>query len=126
MKSKTRLIGTPIWNHLPIVLQKKLFVTLQDILVVIIIFVSVLVLGTIFLKFAITRPLNEVSRGFKSIAGGNFSRRINVRFGGEFGDLSSSVNELGRRLKMYEEANRKQIVSEKIANILEEGSTNSK
>ena len=31
-KTKTRLIGTPIWDHLPIVLQKKLFVTLQDIL----------------------------------------------------------------------------------------------
>ena len=31
-KTKNRLIGTPIWNHLPIILQKKLFVILQDIL----------------------------------------------------------------------------------------------
>jgi two-component system sensor histidine kinase NblS len=31
-KTKTRLLGTPIWNHLPIVLQKKLFVTLQELL----------------------------------------------------------------------------------------------
>ena len=92
----------------------RIFLKNEIILIVIIVFVSVLILGTIFLKFAITRPLNEVSHGLKSIAAGNFSRRINVRFGGEFGDLSSSVNELGRRLQMYEEANRKQIVSEKI------------
>ena len=86
----------------------------EIILVVIIIFISLFILGTIFLKFTITRPLNEVSQGLKSIAAGNFSHRITVRFGGEFGDLSSRINGLGRRLQMYEEANRKQIVSEKI------------
>lgn len=32
-KTKTRLIGTSIWNHLPINLQKKMFVILQKILV---------------------------------------------------------------------------------------------
>ena len=31
-KIKTNLIGTPIWDHLPIILQKKMFVILQDIL----------------------------------------------------------------------------------------------
>lgn len=31
-KTRTKLIGTPIWENLPIILQKKLFVTLQDVL----------------------------------------------------------------------------------------------
>lgn len=32
-KTKTRLIGTSIWDHLPLNLQKKMFVTLQKILI---------------------------------------------------------------------------------------------
>jgi two-component system sensor histidine kinase NblS len=86
----------------------------EFILIIILIFVFAILLGTLFVKLTITRPLNEVSQGLVSIATGNFSRRINLRFGGDLGDLVNSFNELGRRLELYEEKNSEQLFSEKI------------
>ena len=76
--------------------------------------IIIILFGTLFVKATITQPLTEISQGLTSVANGNFSKRINLRFGGELGDLISSFNELGRRLQLYEEKNREQLISEKI------------
>ena len=76
------------------------------------IFVTVIILGTLFIRVTITRPLSEVSDGLKTIAAGNFSRQVKLRFGGEVGELIASFNQLGRQLKLYEEKNiEQQIIS---------------
>ena len=79
-----------------------------------IISLSAVLLGGFFVKATITRPLIEVANGLVNIAAGNFSKRIDLRFGGELGDLINSFNELGRRLQLYEEKNRVQLFSEKV------------
>lgn len=81
---------------------------------IIVVFVIVIVLSIIFVKIAITRPLSEVSKGLVGIASGDFSRRVNSRFGGELGALAISFNDLGRRLQLYEEQTSEQLFSEKI------------
>lgn len=80
---------------------------------IVVVFVFATVLAAIFVKVTITRPLNEVSQGLVSIASGDFSRRVDLRFRGGLGDLITSFNELGRRLQLYEEKNREQVLSER-------------
>jgi two-component system sensor histidine kinase NblS len=75
--------------------------------------IIIIIFATLFVKFTIIQPLTEVSKGLTSVANGNFSKRINLRFGGELGHLIRNFNELGRRLQLFEEKNREQLVSEK-------------
>jgi two-component system sensor histidine kinase NblS len=101
-------------NNSTIPLSNNILIKNQLIFAVFIIFFIVIVLGTLFVRVTIIRPLNEISHGLANIAAGNFSKRLNLRFGGELGDLIASFNELGRRLQVYEEKNREQLFSEKI------------
>lgn len=95
-------------------LLNNFLITNEIIFSLVIISFSAILLGGFFVKATITRPLIEVASGLTNIAAGNFSKRINLRFGGELGDLISSFNELGRRLQLYEEKNRIQLFSEKV------------
>lgn len=88
-------------------------VTNEILFSIVVVFVFATVLAAIFVKVTITRPLNEVSQGLVSIASGDFSRRVDLRFRGGLGDLITSFNELGRRLQLYEEKNREQVLSER-------------
>lgn len=92
----------------------KILATNSIVLFVVALFIITVVLGTFFIKVTITKPLNEVSQALNTIAVGNFSKRINLRFGGELGDLVNSFNELGRRLQLYEEKNSEQLLGEKV------------
>ena len=51
--------------------------------------------------------------GVKNIADGNFRQRIELPFGGEFGNLILNFNEMGRRLQKFEENNVEQVMDEK-------------
>ena len=88
-------------------------ITNEIIFLFVIISIVVIILGVLFVKFTITHPLNEVSESLKSIAVGNFSKRINLRFGGELGDVVNNLNDLGRRLHLYDEKKREQLKIEK-------------
>ena len=50
--------------------------------------------------------------GVKNIADGNFRQRIELPFGGEFGNLILNFNEMGRRLQKFEEINVEQVMDE--------------
>ena len=95
-------------------LPNKTLLTNEIIFLFVMIFVSTIGFGRGFIKVTLTRPINEVSKGLLSIAAGNFSKRISLRFGGEVGELVAGFNELGRRLQFYEEKNNEQLLSEKI------------
>ena len=67
-----------------------------------------LILGAVFNAFTIVKPIKGLSVGVKNIADGNFRQRIELPFGGEFGNLILNFNEMGRRLQ-----NSKKIMSNK-------------
>ena len=72
-----------------------------------------LILGAVFNAFTIVKPIKELSVGVKNIADGNFRQRIELPFGGEFGNLILNFNEMGRRLQKFEENNVEQLMDEK-------------
>ena len=72
-----------------------------------------LILGAVFNAFTIVKPIKELSVGVKNIADGNFRQRIELPFGGEFGNLILNFNEMGRRLQKFEENNVEQVMDEK-------------
>jgi len=80
------------------------------------VFISIwimVILGAIFNALTITKPIKELSIGVKNITEGNFLQRIDLPFGGEFGELVLSFNEMGRKLENYEKKNIEKITSEK-------------
>ena len=81
------------------------------------VFISIwimVILGAIFNALTITKPIKELSIGVKNITEGNFLQRIDLPFGGEFGELAISFNEMGSKLENYERKNIEKITSEKI------------
>ena len=103
-----------VGNNSTVPLLNNILIKNEFVFSILIIFIITIVLGTLFVKLTIIKPLNEISQGLTNIAAGNFSKRINLRFGGELGALIGNFNELGRRLQLYEEKNREQLFSEKI------------
>jgi len=69
------------------------------------------VLVAVALASRITRPLEELTAGAKSIADGNFDQRLGIRSGDELQILAETFNYMARRLKQnveqLEESNKK-------------------
>ena len=95
-------------------LLNNILITNEIIFSIVLIFLLLTLLGGVLVKLAIIKPVSEVTKGLNDITGGNFSKRINLRFSGELGELITSFNELGRRLQLYEEKNREQVIVEKL------------
>ncbi len=84
--------------------------------VTIAVFISIwvmVILGAVFNALMITKPIQELLRGVKNIAAGNFQQRIDLPLGGELGELIFSFNEMAERLERYEEQNIEELTAEK-------------
>jgi two-component system, OmpR family, sensor histidine kinase NblS len=84
--------------------------------VTIAVFISIwvmVILGAVFNALVITKPIQELLKGVKNIAAGNFKQRIDLPLGGELGELIFSFNEMAERLESYEEQNIEELTSEK-------------
>lgn len=84
--------------------------------VTIAVFISIwvmVILGAVFNALMITQPIQELLKGVKNIATGNFKQRIDLPLGGELGELIYSFNEMAERLERYEEQNIEELTSEK-------------
>ena len=80
------------------------------------VFISIwilVILGGVFNAVTITRPIRELLVGVKNITSGNFRQRIDLPFGGEFGELIVSFNEMAERLAHYEEQNIEELTAQK-------------
>jgi signal transduction histidine kinase len=77
--------------------------------------------GATVLARRISRPIRELAEGTVRISRGDFSRRIPIESGDEFGDLARSFNDMTARLldtkERMEEAQKKLIQAEKLAQI---------
>jgi two-component system sensor histidine kinase NblS len=72
------------------------------------VFISIwvlVILGSVFNALTITRPVKELLRGVRSIAGGNFTARISLPVGGELGELLNGFNTMAAQLEVYKAAN---------------------
>ncbi|QEY33171.1 PAS domain-containing protein [Synechococcus sp. RSCCF101] len=72
------------------------------------VFISIwvlVILGAVFNALTITRPVKELLRGVRAIAGGTFSARIALPVGGELGELLNGFNDMASQLEAYNEAN---------------------
>ena len=72
------------------------------------VFISIwvlVILGSVFNALTITRPVKELLRGVRQVAGGNFQARIVLPVGGELGELLEGFNTMAARLEAYDEAN---------------------
>jgi two-component system sensor histidine kinase NblS len=72
------------------------------------VFISIwvlVILGSVFNALTITRPVKELLRGVRQIAGGDFRARISLPVGGELGELLQGFNTMAARLEAYDEAN---------------------
>ena len=84
--------------------------------VTIAVFISIwvmVILGAVFNALVITKPIQELLKGVKNIAAGNFKQRIDLPLGGELGELIFSFNEMAERLESYEEQNIEELTAEK-------------
>ena len=84
--------------------------------VTIAVFISIwvmVILGGVFNALVITKPIQELLKGVKSITEGNFKQRIDLPFGGEVGGLIVSFNKMAERLERYEEQNIEELTAEK-------------
>ncbi|HBE60431.1 MAG TPA: PAS domain-containing sensor histidine kinase [Cyanobacteria bacterium UBA11149] len=84
--------------------------------VTIAVFISIwvmVILGAVFNALVITKPIQELLKGVKNIAAGNFKQRIDLPLGGELGELIFSFNEMAERLERYEEQNIEEMTAEK-------------
>nr|YP_010952162.1 two component sensor kinase [Gloiopeltis furcata]WMP13831.1 two component sensor kinase [Gloiopeltis furcata] len=72
------------------------------------------ILGVLFNMLIIKQPLEELSLAVKSIASGNFNKRINFAFYGKIGDLIFYFNDMAEKLEFYEKKNVDKLVLEKM------------
>jgi HD-GYP domain-containing protein (c-di-GMP phosphodiesterase class II) len=73
--------------------------------------VLAILLGTLFAG-EISRPIHELARGARHLAGGEFSTRVEVRSGNEVGVLADAFNQMGDRIQSaFEEIKRQAAVN---------------
>ena len=81
------------------------------------VFVSIwvlVILGSVFNALTIIRPVKELLRGVRSIAGGNFDTRIALPVGGELGELLEGFNTMASQLEVYKAANIEELRAEQV------------
>ncbi len=61
----------------------------------------------------IANPIKELTGGIKQIANKNYSQRINIDRGDEFGELAEAFNSMAKQLDEYENSNLAKIIFEK-------------
>ena len=81
------------------------------------VFISIwvlVILGAVFNALTITRPVKELLRGVRSIAGGDFEARIALPVGGELGELLEGFNTMATQLEAYNEANIEELTAAQV------------
>jgi two-component system sensor histidine kinase NblS len=81
------------------------------------VFVSIwvlVILGSVINALTIIRPVKELLRGVRSIAGGNFETRIGLPVGGELGELLEGFNTMASQLEVYKAANIEELRAEQV------------
>jgi two-component system sensor histidine kinase NblS len=81
------------------------------------VFVSIwvlVILGSVINALTIIRPVKELLRGVRSIAGGNFETRIAMPVGGELGELLQGFNTMASQLEVYKAANIEELRAEQV------------
>lgn len=86
----------------------------RDVTIAVFIILWVMViLGAVFNALIITNPIKELVVGVKTIASGNFKKRVDLPFGGELGELILSFNDMAERLERYQEQNIEELTAQK-------------
>ncbi|MCP9849087.1 two-component system sensor histidine kinase NblS [Cyanobium sp. Morenito 9A2] len=81
------------------------------------VFISIwvlVILGAVFNALTIIRPVKELLRGVRAIAGGDFAARIGLPMGGELGELLDGFNVMATRLESYDEANIEELTAAQV------------
>jgi two-component system sensor histidine kinase NblS len=81
------------------------------------VFISIwvlVILGSVFNALTITRPVKELLRGVRSIAGGNFETRIALAEGGELGELLDGFNTMASQLEVYKASNIEELTAAQV------------
>ncbi|WP_094554707.1 ATP-binding protein [Synechococcus sp. 1G10] len=81
------------------------------------VFISIwvlVILGAVFNALTITRPVKELLRGVRAIAGGDFEARIALPVGGELGELLNGFNDMASQLKVYDAANIEELTAAQV------------
>jgi len=81
------------------------------------VFISIwvlVILGSVFNALTITRPVKELLRGVRSIAGGNFETRIALAEGGELGELLAGFNTMASQLEVYKASNIEELTAAQV------------
>ena len=81
------------------------------------VFISIwvlVILGAVFNALTITRPVKELLRGVRSIAGGDFKARIALPVGGELGELLNGFNDMASQLEAYNDANIEELTAAQV------------
>ena len=77
------------------------------VLVVTVVMIAALVLGTLFAG-QISRPIQELARGARRLAGGDYATRVSVRSRNEVGVLAETFNQMGAEIHKAIDEIRKQ------------------
>ncbi len=81
------------------------------------VFISIwvlVILGAVFNALTITRPVKELLRGVRAIAGGDFQARIALPVGGELGELLNGFNDMASQLEVYDAANIEELTAAQV------------
>ncbi|EAQ76113.1 MULTISPECIES: ATP-binding protein [unclassified Synechococcus] len=81
------------------------------------VFISIwvlVILGAVFNALTITRPVKELLRGVRAIAGGDFEARISLPVGGELGELLNGFNDMASQLEDYDAANIEELTAAQV------------